>query len=205
MAPVQPSSQPGRTFQKTVSKSVPWNFSGIPEVESLGPRRVTNSSKSTWPSPGAGRVPVSWEATPGHCGPVRDPGSPLLGASHARLWADAEAPKCAEAPPDRCVCGGGGCSRRALSGLARGRHVSPRTLLPGAGVGPNILPTTHRKQSSGWGTTGPGGHVLSVWRGDVGGARVDWEERTGPSWCLRIFPSLKARWHIQLMILFSFW
>lgn len=55
LAPVQPSTvctglgpnQPGCTFQKTVSKSVPWNFSGIPEVESLGPRSVTNSSKST--------------------------------------------------------------------------------------------------------------------------------------------------------------
>lgn len=35
------------TFQKTVSKSVPWNFSGMPEVESLGPSNVTNSSKST--------------------------------------------------------------------------------------------------------------------------------------------------------------
>jgi hypothetical protein len=41
-----------------VSKSVPWNFSGIPEVESLGPRRVTNSSKSTWPSPRMDRGPV---------------------------------------------------------------------------------------------------------------------------------------------------
>ena len=26
--------------------------------------------------------------------------------------------------------------------------------------------------------------LLSVWRGDVGGAGEDWEERTGPSWCL---------------------
>lgn len=39
------------TFQKTVSKSVPWNFSGMPEVDSLGPSNVTNSSKSTCPSP----------------------------------------------------------------------------------------------------------------------------------------------------------
>lgn len=52
--------QPGHTFQKTVSKSVPWNFSGIPEVESLGPRRVTNSSKSTWPSPRVGTGPIRW-------------------------------------------------------------------------------------------------------------------------------------------------
>ena len=42
------------TFQKTESKSVPWNLSGIPAAVSFGPRRVTNSSKSTWPSP-AGR------------------------------------------------------------------------------------------------------------------------------------------------------
>ena len=46
--------------------------------------------------------------------------------------------------------------------------------------------------------------MLSLWRGDVGGAREDWEERTGPSWCLRVFPSLKARWQIQLMIFFFF-
>ena len=64
----------------------------------------------------------------------------------------------------------------------------------------DIFPPTHRKRSSGWGTTHPGGHVLSLWRGGVGGARGDWEERTGPSWCLRVFPSLKARWQIQLMI-----
>lgn len=47
------------TFQKTVSKSVPRNLSGIPEVESLGPRRVTNSSKSTWPSPTVVTGPIS--------------------------------------------------------------------------------------------------------------------------------------------------
>lgn len=39
------------TFQNTESKLVPLNLSGIPAAESLGPRRVTNSSKSTWPSP----------------------------------------------------------------------------------------------------------------------------------------------------------
>lgn len=39
------------TFQKTESKSVPWNLSGNPAAVSFGPRRVTNSSKSTWPSP----------------------------------------------------------------------------------------------------------------------------------------------------------
>lgn len=52
------------TFQKTVSKSVPWNFSGMPEVDNLGPSNVTNSSKSTCPSPaghGGSRHPL-----PGH-------------------------------------------------------------------------------------------------------------------------------------------
>lgn len=39
------------TFQKTESKSVPLNLSGSPAAVSFGPRRVTNSSKSTWPSP----------------------------------------------------------------------------------------------------------------------------------------------------------
>lgn len=40
------------TFQNTVSKSAPWNLSGIPVVVIFGPNNVTNSSKSTWPSPG---------------------------------------------------------------------------------------------------------------------------------------------------------
>lgn len=39
------------TFQNTESKSAPWNLSGIPAEESLGPSNVTNSSKPTWPSP----------------------------------------------------------------------------------------------------------------------------------------------------------
>lgn len=39
------------TFQNTESKSVPLNLSGIPAAEIFGPRSVTNSSKSTWPSP----------------------------------------------------------------------------------------------------------------------------------------------------------
>lgn len=39
------------TFQKTESKSVPLNLSGSAAAVSFGPRRVTNSSKSTWPSP----------------------------------------------------------------------------------------------------------------------------------------------------------
>ena len=46
------------TFQKTESKSVPWNLSGIPAAVSFGPRRVTNSSKSTWPSPAEKREAV---------------------------------------------------------------------------------------------------------------------------------------------------
>lgn len=40
-----------RTFQNTESKSAPWNLSGIPAEDSLGPSKVTNSSKPTWPSP----------------------------------------------------------------------------------------------------------------------------------------------------------
>ena len=28
--------------------------------------------------------------------------------------------------------------------------------------------------------------MLSLWRGGVGGARGDWEERTGPSWCFLV-------------------
>lgn len=68
---------PPPTFQKTVSKSVPWNFSGMPEVDSLGPSSVTNSSKSTCPSPaghGAGRHPdtgtgASVSPVPPKCGP----------------------------------------------------------------------------------------------------------------------------------------
>lgn len=63
-------NQPWHTFQKTVSKSVPWNLSGIPEVESLGPRRVTNSSKSTWPSPRVGTGPIS--GVPAHLGDICD-------------------------------------------------------------------------------------------------------------------------------------
>lgn len=39
------------TFQNTESKSAPWNLSGIPVLESLGPSNATNSSKPTWPSP----------------------------------------------------------------------------------------------------------------------------------------------------------
>ena len=41
----------GFTFQNTESKSAPWNLSGIPAEEILGPSKVTNSSKPTWPSP----------------------------------------------------------------------------------------------------------------------------------------------------------
>lgn len=45
------SCNTGGTFQKTESKSAPWNLSGIPAELSLGPSNVTNSSNPTWPSP----------------------------------------------------------------------------------------------------------------------------------------------------------
>lgn len=74
--PVGPWGVP--TFQKTVSKSVPWNFSGMPEVESLGPSNVTNSSKSTCPSPvghrgGCHPLPGqggTWDNSPPRKGPM---------------------------------------------------------------------------------------------------------------------------------------
>jgi hypothetical protein len=87
-----------------VSKSVPWNFSGIPEVESLGPRRVTNSSKSTWPSPRMDRGPVcqvglqpeqgAWaqRARMKSCLPDLKQASPSQALSF-RLWGDADVAK----------------------------------------------------------------------------------------------------------------
>lgn len=58
------------TFQKTESKSAPWNLSGIPAELSLGPSNVTNSSKPTWPSPAE-----EWQK--GHEGAPHDPESRL--------------------------------------------------------------------------------------------------------------------------------
>lgn len=106
---------------------------------------------------------------PGAAG-QRGPREPLLGASRARLRADAEAAECAEAPPDRCVCGLG-CGRRALTGLARGRHVSPRTLLPGAGVGPTSSPQHTGNEAQGGGTPAQGGTRCPCGEGEWEGQR----------------------------------
>lgn len=109
----------------------------------------------------AGRLHLG---TAGQCAAQR----PLLGPHTPGSGLTLKAPKCVEGYLTG-VCGGGGAARAGLEWPCRGRQRFTRTLLPGAGVEASCSPTTQETKPR-MGTTGPGGHVLSVWRGDLGGA-----------------------------------